>query len=108
MLLPSGHSGWLALRLGIGSAEIYVMAPGPPLDIKQGEIYWVDASDLDIAGSEQMKSRPYIIVSRTMINRLGRNVVGVPLSTKIAKACGHRLYLPLQHIWSQIKLQGES
>jgi mRNA-degrading endonuclease toxin of MazEF toxin-antitoxin module len=70
--------------------------PGQPLEIKQGEIYWVDARDLDVSGSQQQKSRPYIIVSRTLINRLGRNVVGVPLSTKTQKASSHRLLLPQQ------------
>lgn len=70
--------------------------PGQPLEIKQGDIYWVDAKDLDIDGSEQQKSRPYLIVSRDLINRLGRNVVGVPLSTKIHKASSHRVLLPVQ------------
>lgn len=72
--------------------------PGQPLEIKQGEIYFVDAEDLDVIGSEQQKSRPYVIVSRTLINRLGRNVVGVPLSTKIHKACAHRVLLPRNHM----------
>lgn len=72
--------------------------PGQPLDIRQGEIYWVNAKDLDIQGSEQQKSRPYVIVSRTLINRLGKNVVGVPLSTKIHKASSHRVLLPQQHM----------
>jgi len=68
------------------------------MDIKQGEIYWVNAKDLDIQGSEQQKSRPYIIVSRTLINKLGKNVVGVPLSTKIHKASSHRLFIPAAHM----------
>jgi mRNA-degrading endonuclease toxin of MazEF toxin-antitoxin module len=68
------------------------------MDVKQGEIYWVNARDLDIQGSEQQKSRPYIIVSRTLINRLGKNVVGVPLSTKVHKASSHRLLIPAAHM----------
>lgn len=68
------------------------------MDIKQGEIYWVNARDLDIEGSEQQKSRPYIIVSRTLINRLGKNVVGVPLSTKLHKASSHRLLIQTAHM----------
>lgn len=68
------------------------------MDVKQGEIYWVSARDLDIAGSEQQKSRPYIIVSRTIINKLGKNVVGVPLSTKIHKASSYRLLIPAAHM----------
>ena len=62
--------------------------------IKQGQIYWVRAKDLDIEGSEQQRNRPYLIVSRDIINTLGKNVVGVPLSTKLHKACAHRVLIP--------------
>ena len=31
---------------------------------KRGEIYWVNARDLDVQGHEQNKSRPYVIVSQ--------------------------------------------
>ena len=72
--------------------------PGQPLEIKQGEIYWVNVNDLDVKGSEQQKHRPYVIVSRTLINRLGKNVVGVPLSTKVHKASAHRVVLPVQYM----------
>lgn len=65
------------------------------IEVKQGEIYWVNAKDLDIKGHEQQKSRPYLIVSRTAINKLGHNVVGVPLSTKINKANSYRIKLPV-------------
>jgi mRNA-degrading endonuclease toxin of MazEF toxin-antitoxin module len=74
------------------------LIPGQPLEIKQGDIYWVNATDLDVQGSEQQKSRPYVIVSRTAINRIGMNVVGVPLSTKIHKANSYRVKLPIQHM----------
>lgn len=66
------------------------------MEVKQGEIYWVFAKDLDIKGSEQQKSRPYLIVSRTSINRIGQNVVGVPLTTKLHKANSYRINLPVQ------------
>jgi mRNA-degrading endonuclease toxin of MazEF toxin-antitoxin module len=67
--------------------------------IKQGEIYWVFAKDLDIQGHEQEKSRPYVIVSRDHINNQGdRNVVGVPLSTKVHKANSHRILIPAAHM----------
>ena len=68
------------------------------MQINRGEIYWVNAYDLDIRGSEQQKSRPYVIVSRGQINRLGKNVVGVPFSTKLHKACSHRILIPVQHM----------
>jgi mRNA-degrading endonuclease toxin of MazEF toxin-antitoxin module len=66
--------------------------------IKHGEIYWVSAKDLDIAGSEQQKNRPYVIVSRDAVNKLGHNVVGVPLSTKVHKANSYRILIPLGHM----------
>jgi mRNA-degrading endonuclease toxin of MazEF toxin-antitoxin module len=65
-------------------------------EIKQGEIYWVFAKDLDLAGHEQKRNRPYVIVSRDLINKLGKNVVGVPLTTKLHKACAHRVKVPAQ------------
>ena len=72
------------------------------MDVSKGDIYWVRALDLDIEGSEQQKSRPYVIASRTKINRLGRNVVGVPLSTKLHKAGSHRLLIQLQHMVPEV------
>ena len=66
--------------------------------IKQGDIYWVSARYLDIAGHEQQKNRPYVVVSRDLINNLGQNIVGVPLSTKIHKANSHRILIPVQHM----------
>ena len=66
------------------------------MDILQGDIYWVYAHDLDIEGSEQQKNRPYVIVSRLRINRMGKNVVGVPLSTVLSKAGGHRILIPIE------------
>lgn len=68
------------------------------IEVKQGDIYWVNAKDLDIQGSEQQKSRPYLIVSRTAINKLGYNVVGVPLTTKMQKANSYRVKLPIQYM----------
>lgn len=70
--------------------------------IKRGEIYWAFAKDLDIAGSEQQKNRPYVIVSRDAVNRLGRNVVGVPLSTKVQKANSYRILIPVGHMISDL------
>ena len=61
----------------------------------QGEIYWVNANDVDIVGHEQMKSRPYVIVSRDNINSQGHIVVGVPLTTKLKKANSYRVAIPL-------------
>lgn len=66
--------------------------------VQQGDIYRVDIPKSQAIGSEQWKRRPYIIVSRTAINRLGNNVVGVPMSTKVQKASQHRILLPVAEI----------
>ena len=66
--------------------------------IKQGDIWWVFAKDLDIQGSEQQRDRPYVIVSRHAINQLGRNVIGIPLSTKVHKANSYRVLIPVAHM----------
>lgn len=66
--------------------------------IRQGEIYWVLAKDLDVTGSEQRRDRPYVIVSRDLINVRGLNVVGVPLTSRLHKASSYRIQIPLAHI----------
>jgi mRNA-degrading endonuclease toxin of MazEF toxin-antitoxin module len=53
---------------------------------------------LDIAGSEQEKSRPYLVVSRDLINLQRPNVVGVPLTTNTKLACSYRVLLPTSHM----------
>lgn len=65
---------------------------------KRGEIYWVNAKDLDVQGHEQDKSRPYVIVSRDLINNSLPNVVGVPLTTKLHKACSYRIKIQVAHM----------
>jgi len=52
-----------------------------PVEIRQGDIYWVDIPPSHTVGSEQYNRRPYIIVSRTLVNRRSRTVVAVPLTT---------------------------
>src|ERR1035437_10280700 len=80
-------------------ARVRSVIPGPPGPvIQQGDIYRVDIPKSQTIGSEQYKRRPYIIVSRTAINRLGNNVVGVPMSTKIHKSSQHRILLPVAEI----------
>lgn len=67
-------------------------------DIKQGEIYWVRARDLDVEGSEQKNDRPYVIVSRDYVNRNGHIVIGVPLTSRMHQARGYRLKIQLSHM----------
>lgn len=64
----------------------------------RGEIYWVNAKDLDVQGHEQDKSRPYVIVSRDQINRALPNVIGVPFSTQLHKASSYRVKIQLAHM----------
>ncbi|MGH9666814.1 MAG: type II toxin-antitoxin system PemK/MazF family toxin [Bryobacteraceae bacterium] len=68
------------------------------MDPKQGEIYWVEIRQSETVGTEQWKRRPYIIVSRTAINKVAPNVVGVPMSTQTRKAGQHRILLPATEI----------
>lgn len=75
--------------------------PGKPRAtnlLKYGEVYWVFAKDLDIQGSEQKKDRPYVIVSRDLVNQQGHNVVGIPLSTKLNKSNSYRILIPLSYM----------
>jgi mRNA-degrading endonuclease toxin of MazEF toxin-antitoxin module len=68
------------------------------MEIRQGEIYWVTIKATETAGSEQKKNRPYVIVSRNQINRLGPNVVGVPFTSKLHHARGHRVLIPVSQM----------
>jgi mRNA interferase MazF len=72
--------------------------PGLPKEIKQGDIYWVEISPSEAKGSEQWKRRPYIVVSRTGINRVSATVVGVPMTTELRKAGAHRIQIPALEI----------
>ena len=62
-------------------------------------------------GSEQYARRPYILMSRTSINRSGKTVVGVPLSTsESAKAHTgppYRIVIPSFQITRDIAFNGE-
>jgi mRNA-degrading endonuclease toxin of MazEF toxin-antitoxin module len=69
--------------------------------VRQGDIYWVRADDLDVAGSEQDKSRPYLIVSRDQVNQERPNVVGVPLTTNLKLACSYRVLIPTPHMMKE-------
>jgi mRNA-degrading endonuclease toxin of MazEF toxin-antitoxin module len=63
------------------------------MPIKQGDIYWVDIPKAHTQGSEQYKRRPFIIVSRTELNK-GKIVVGVPMTSETRKAGQHRTLIP--------------
>ncbi len=66
--------------------------------VKQGEIYWATVTRQQAVGSEQIHRRPWVIVSRDAVNRAGRNVVAVPLTSKIAKASQYRVLIPAREM----------
>ncbi len=68
------------------------------MDVERGDIFLVRAQDLDIKGSEQKNSRPYVIMSRSEINRAERCVVGIPLTKQVYKAGSYRIFLPARHL----------
>jgi mRNA-degrading endonuclease toxin of MazEF toxin-antitoxin module len=51
------------------------------MDVKQGEIYWVDIPASHTEGSEQYGRRPFIVMSRTALNKAQSTVIVVPLTT---------------------------
>jgi mRNA-degrading endonuclease toxin of MazEF toxin-antitoxin module len=86
-------------------------------EIKQGDIYWVDIPPAHTVGSEQYDRRPYIIVSRTAVNRSGKTVVGVPLTTAIQSLdpAGsspidppYRIRIPAKEIIKDVSFGGET
>lgn len=68
------------------------------MDIQQGDIYWVTITPSETKGSEQYGCRPFIIVSRLAINRAGKTVVAVPMSTAIQGQPAYRIALPVAEI----------
>jgi mRNA-degrading endonuclease toxin of MazEF toxin-antitoxin module len=83
----------------------------PTPDFQQGDIYWVDIPASQAVGSEQYKRRPYVIVSRTAVNRTCNTVVGVPLSTSVdpSKTIKHpfRILIPPTEIVRDVGYNGE-
>lgn len=80
-----------------------------PTDPRQGDIYWVEIPPEHAVGSEQYKRRPYIVVSRTSINRSGNTVVGVPLTTagSILSGPPYRIVIPATEIVKDVGFHGE-
>ncbi len=56
------------------------------------------AALLVTSGSEQAGLRPYIIVSRDIVNHGKKTAVGVSMSTKTHKANSYRIALPVSEI----------
>lgn len=52
-----------------------------PIDPKQGDIFWVDIPAQHTEGSEQFGRRPFIVMSRGVVNHRLKTVVVVPMTT---------------------------
>lgn len=69
------------------------------MEVQHGGIYLYEPPTAQAAlfaasGSEQAGLRPYIIVSRDIVNKNKPTAVGVPLTTKVHKANSYRILLP--------------
>jgi mRNA interferase MazF len=64
------------------------------MDVQQGDIFWVDIPEDQTEGSEQFGRRPFLIVSRTAVNRALKTVVAVPLSSAVDNQPAHRIVIP--------------
>jgi mRNA-degrading endonuclease toxin of MazEF toxin-antitoxin module len=61
------------------------------------------AAILTTSGSEQSGWRPWVIVSRDLLNRVNtRTAVGVPLSTNVSKANSYRILLPASELIADV------
>lgn len=79
------------------------------MDIKPGEVYWVTIPQNHTVGSEQFKRRPFVIVSRLLLNRKGNVVVGVPFTTASTDKPDpppHRILIPANEILRDVLYTG--
>jgi mRNA-degrading endonuclease toxin of MazEF toxin-antitoxin module len=51
------------------------------MDIGQGDLYWINIPEDHTEGAEQRGRRPFVVVSRTGVNKRFKTVVVVPLTT---------------------------
>jgi mRNA interferase MazF len=70
---------------------IYLYEPPKQSSSEQGAL-------LVTSGSEQSGLRPYVIVSRDLVNKNKPTAVGVPLTTKVHKANSYRILLPASEL----------
>jgi len=82
------------------------------MQVVQGGIYLYEppqqsTSDqsalLTTSGSEQSGFRPWVIISRDLLNRVNsRTAVGVPLSRNVGKANSYRILLPANELIADV------
>jgi mRNA-degrading endonuclease toxin of MazEF toxin-antitoxin module len=51
------------------------------MDANQGDLFWIDIPANQTEGSEQYGRRPFVVMSRTSVNKRLKTVVVVPLTT---------------------------
>lgn len=71
------------------------------MDIKPGEIYYIDIDPKHVVGHEQHSRRPFAVVSRILVNNRGNLVVAVPLTRTNADKTDHppyRIRIPAEEI----------
>src|SRR5690242_3180471 len=66
-------------------------------DPQRGDIFWVTIDSSNVKGSEQDKSRPYIVVSNDRINGSAPIVIGVPVSSS-TRQNPYRIFVPQSEI----------
>ena len=54
------------------------------------------------SGSEQSGLRPFVIVSRDIVNKNKPTAVGVPLSTRTHKANAYRIFIPVGELIREV------
>jgi mRNA interferase MazF len=82
----------------------------PPGDIRPGDIYFVTIDPNQTVGSEQHSRRPFIIVSRFLLNQRSTIVSGIPLTTTRAEETSHpphRIRIPANEIVRAVTFVGE-
>lgn len=75
----------------------------------RGEVYIVAIHPSEIVGSEQAKTRRYVVVSSNKLNLSGMIVIGVPLSVAAAekgKMNVHRILVPQSEITEEPGTEG--
>ena len=80
------------------------------MDVRYGGVYLYEppkastseqAAVILTSGSEQSGMRPFIIVSRDIVNKNLPTAVGVPLTSRVHKANAHRILLPMAELISE-------
>ncbi len=79
------------------------------MDIKPGDIYYVDIRPDHVVGHEQHSRRPFVVVSRLLVNRKGNLIVALLLTRTGAHLTTHpphRIRIPAQEIAKEPSFTG--